>query len=336
MKAADACHPDALPRVYAAWRCRTLAGAIVATAVGLVVQGPTGEFRADFGGEWPSPWLLLGLVAVVVGSFGPGMVGAGLALAAVWSWRRLGTSSRFARAAWVLWVLGPLPVLLLPVSHLFNLNLEDSLKTSTTQVRHLFTVIAPALFALLPGTLRAALVLERFLPESRARSDHAAGGSGLHGGLPTPPGGSDSTGVPLGAVPGPIAPCQFAPRPAAGGPLAASPQYAEPGNRLLAPSSWSRERRHLGVAPTARWLGEHPLLQTLLGQINAVWVVGLVAKVLASKWLTEVVVTDLLLSMLHQGRESAQSLVDTAEGEALAQKLDALGHSLRPAGPTKG
>ena len=160
MKAADASHPDALPRAYAAWRCRTLAGATIATAVGLVVQGPTGEFRADFAGEWPSPWLLLGLVAVVVGSFGPGMVGAGLALAAVWSWRRLGTSSRFVRAAWVLWVLGPLPILLLPVAHLFNLNLEDSLKTSATQVRYLF--------ALLPGTLRAALVLERFLPESRA------------------------------------------------------------------------------------------------------------------------------------------------------------------------
>jgi hypothetical protein len=69
----------------------------------------------------------------------------------------------------------------------------------------------------------------------------------------------------------------------------------------------------------------------LLGQIDAVWVMGLVAKVLASKWLTAVVVTDLMVSMLHQGRESAQSLADTAEGEALAQKLDALGHSLRPA-----
>src|SRR5262245_14324214 len=126
-----------------------------------------GEVRWDFEGEWPSPWLLLGLVAVVAGAFVPGLAGACLALAAVWSWRRLGRSSRFARAAWLLWVLGPLPVLLLPLSHLFNLGLEDSARTSASQVRHILTVTAPAFFALLPGTLHAALVLDRFLPESR-------------------------------------------------------------------------------------------------------------------------------------------------------------------------
>src|SRR5262245_38315612 len=113
-----------------------LAGAIVATAVGIVTQGPTGEFRADFGEEWPSPWMLLGLAALLVGAFGPGLVGSCLALAAVWSWRRLGTSSRFARAAWVLWVLGSLPVLLVPVAHLFRLSPEDSARTSAYQVRH--------------------------------------------------------------------------------------------------------------------------------------------------------------------------------------------------------
>jgi hypothetical protein len=111
---------------------------------------------------------LLGLAALVAGAFGPGLVGACLALAAVRSWRRLGTSSRLARAAWAVWVLGPLPVLLLPLAHLFGLSPADALKTSSTQVRYLLTAIAPAFFALLPGTLRAALVLERFLPESRA------------------------------------------------------------------------------------------------------------------------------------------------------------------------
>ena len=70
MESADPSDPKALSRVYAAWRCRTLAGAIVATAVGLVVHGPMGEVRFDFGGEWLSPWLLLGLVALVVGAFG--------------------------------------------------------------------------------------------------------------------------------------------------------------------------------------------------------------------------------------------------------------------------
>ena len=91
----------------------------------------------------------------------------------------------------------------------------------------------------------------------------------------------------------------------------------------------------LGVAMIARWLGEHPLLRDLLGQVDAVWVVGLAAKVLASKWLTEVVVTDLLLSLLYQGRESARSLADMAEREVLARKLDALGHALRPDGPRR-
>jgi hypothetical protein len=92
----------------------------------------------------------------------------------------------------------------------------------------------------------------------------------------------------------------------------------------------------VGVALLAMWVGEHPLLRALLEQISAVWVVGVGAKVLASKWLTEVVVTDQLLSLLHQGRESAQSLADTAEREALARKLDALGHSPQPPEPKKG
>ena len=92
----------------------------------------------------------------------------------------------------------------------------------------------------------------------------------------------------------------------------------------------------VAVALIASWLGENPLLRDLLGQIDPAWVLGMVAKTLASKWLTTVVVTDLLVSMLHRVQESAQSLTDTAEGEALAQKLDALGCSLRPAGRTTG
>ena len=122
MKSPASSHPDAFPRTYAVWHCRTLVGAIVATAVGIGLHGAPAEIRYDFEGGWPSPGLLLGLAALVVGAFGPGVGGACLGLAAVWSWRRLGTSSRLARAAWGLWVLGPLPVLLLPLSHLFNLG----------------------------------------------------------------------------------------------------------------------------------------------------------------------------------------------------------------------
>jgi hypothetical protein len=281
---------------------------------------------------------LLGLVALLVGAFGPGLVGAGLALAAVWSWRRLGTSSRLARAAWVLWVLGPLPVLLLPLAHLFSLNPEDALRTSASQVRHLLTVMAPALFALLPGTLRAALVLERFLPESRAPGQitllaapacavayllplavlaQLAFHGGLYLGLLLL---ASSPLVPLLAVRGLL--------------RRDTPGRAAALVRTIVVIQGALGA--LGVALIIRWLGEHPLLRDWLGQVNAVWVAGLVAKVLASKWLTEVVVTDQLLSLLHQGRESAQAMADTAEGKALAQKLDALGQALRPAGPMKG
>jgi hypothetical protein len=338
VEVADPNHAEALARAYAAWRCRTLAGAIIATVVGLVTHGPTGEFRVDFGGEWPSPWLLLGLVAVVVGAFGPGLVGAGLALAAVWSWRRLGTSTRYARAAWVLWVLGPLPVLLVPVAHLFDLNLADSLKTSTHQVRYLLTVIAPALFALLPGALRAALVLERFLPESRAPGQIT---------LLVAPACTVVYLLPLGV----LAQVAFQPGLYLGLLLlASSPLIPLLAVRWLlrrdTPGRAARLVRTIvvvqaalgavGVALIATWLGDHPLLRTLLGQISLVWVLGFVAKVLASKWLTTVVVTDVVLSMLHQGQESARSLADTVEREALAQKLDALGHSLRRAEPAKG
>src|SRR5262249_59201984 len=65
-------------------------------------------------------------------------------------------------------VLGPSPLLQRPLAHLFELRAEEALKTPSNQVRHLLTVTAPAFFALLPGALRAALVLRRFLPESRA------------------------------------------------------------------------------------------------------------------------------------------------------------------------
>jgi hypothetical protein len=92
----------------------------------------------------------------------------------------------------------------------------------------------------------------------------------------------------------------------------------------------------VAVVLIASWLGENPLLRELLGRIDPAWVLGMVAKTLASKWLTTVVVTDLLVSMLHQVQQSAQSLTDTAEGEALAQKLDVLGCSLRPAGRRTG
>lgn len=231
-------------------------------------------------------------------------------------------------------MLGPLPLLLVPVSHLFGLGLEDSLKTSAIQIRQLLAVLAPALLALLPGTLRAALVLERFLPESRVPGQIT---------LLVAPACVVVYLLPLGV----LAQLAFQWGLYLGLLLLAiSPIVPLLAVRWLlrrdTPSRAARLVRTivviqgalgiLGVTLLVWWVGEHPLLRDLLGRINAVWVAGLVAKVLAGKWLTEVIVTDQMLSMLHQGRESAQSLTDTAEGKALAQKLDALGLALRPSG----
>lgn len=331
MAAADPSDLAALPRAYAAWRWRFLAGAMLATVVGLAAQGPSGEVRLEFGEDWPPLGLLLGAAAVVVCYFGPVLAGTCAALAAVWTWRRLQTSSRLVRAAWVLWVLGPLPVMLLPLAHFFDLNMEDSVRTRAGQIQHLLTITAPALFALLPGTLRAALVLERFLPESRAP------------GLVTMVAAPACTVLyllPLGI----LAQLAFHPGLYLGLLLLAiSPLVPLAAVRQLLcrdrkPAEAARLFRNVvvlqgalgavGLALIAVFVVEHPLLQSLLGQINFVWMLGFLAKVLASKWLTTVVVADLLVSMLHQGRQSAQSLAETAVGEVLAKKLDALGHSL--------
>jgi hypothetical protein len=338
VEAAAPKHPEDLPLIYAAWRRRTLIGAIVASAVGQLTHGPMGEIRYVTDGEQPSAWLLLGLAALVAAAFGPALVGTGLALAAIGSWRRLGRSSRYARAAWILWVLGPLPVLLLPVAHLFGLNTHDALRTSATQVRYLVAGIAPALFALLPGILRSGLVLKRFLPESGAPGQitllaapvctvayllplaalaQLAFQSGVYWGLLLI---AVSPLVPLLAV-----------------------------RRLLRRDPPGRAARLVRTIATiqgmlvvvgalliVRWLGEHAQLRELLGHLNALWMAGFAAKMLSSKWLTTVVVTDVLLAMLDQARESARSLEDTAEGESLARKLDALGHALRPDGTARG
>lgn len=331
MDVANASPPEVLPRKYAAWRCRTLAVALVATAVGLALHGPVGEVRFDLA-EWPSPWVFLGVVAVVVGAFGPGLAGAGLALAAVVAWRRLGRSIRLARTAWLLWVLGPLPILLVPLSHLFHLGPDDALRTGTVQVRHLVTVTATGLFALLPGTLSAALVLERFLSESRAPGQITLLAApacavvyllpvailaqlAFHGGL--------YLGLLLLAS-SPLVPLLAVPR------LLRRDTPERAAGLVRAIVAVQTALSAVGVVLIACWLGEHPELEALLGEVSVAWVVGLAAKVLASKWLTAVVVTDVLVSVLHQGREAARSLAGTPEGDALERKLDALGQALRP------
>ena len=217
---------------------------------------------------------------------------------------------------------------------------QDALRTSATQVRYLVAGIAPALFALLPGILRSGLVLKRFLPESRAPGQIT---------LLAAPVCTVAYLLPLAAL------AQLAFQSGAlPGACCSSP--SRPSCRCLAvrrllrrdpPGRAARLVRTIatiqgmlvvvGALLIVRWLGEHAQLRELArASRTPVWMAGFAAKMLASKWLTTVVVTDVLLAMMDQGRESARSLADTAEGESLARKLDALGHALRPDGTREG
>ena len=322
---------DALPLKYAAWRRRTLAAALVASVVENVGHGSAVEVRLDFGDEWPSTGVVIGLAAVAVFSLAPGLVGAVLALASLGTWRRPRRSSRLARAAWVVWVLGPMPLLLLPVSRLFHLDPEDAIRTSAAQVRYLLTVTTPAFFSVLPGALSAALVLKRFLPESRAPAQIV---------VLAAPACMVAYLIPLAAL------AQLAYHPVLYSgllliacspvvPLVAARKLRRcdtPGEaaRIVRIIVWAEGMiAAVGAAMLVAWLEEHPQLADWVGRVDPVWVLGAVAKVLASKWLTAVVVTDLLVAMLHQGWEAGRAMTGTAEGEALARKLDALGAAVR-------
>jgi hypothetical protein len=331
MPSADVELTDDLPHAYARWRRWMLLATVVAALVGMVTHGTRLNFRVDFGDEQPSTLLVLGVVALSIGFLGPGLAAGGLAVAAAWTWRRPRRSSRLARAAWAIGVIGPVPVLLLPVSLLLGLEPADALRTSTNQIRYLLTITAPALFALLPGAVAAALVLKRFLPESRAPGQvvllaapaciaayvlplgvlaQVSFHSGLYFGLLT-----------LACVP--VLPLLIARRL----------------QRSLTPTSATRLVRSVGRVQLAfvalgagllvRWASEYPLLQEWVGQVNWMTGVGFVAGALSSKWLTTVVVTDMLLIMLHQSQEANRAMAGSPEENTLSQRLDALGGSLQ-------
>lgn len=308
-----------------------LAAALVATALGVVAHGTTAEIRLDFGGERPSPWLIVVLVLFTVGALAPGVIGAGFALAALGRWRRLGPSCRLARVAWIVWVLGPLPVLLLPASTIFRLDEADALKTSTSQARHLILVTAPAIFALVPGALNAALVCVRFLPESGVPSRIV---------LLLAPFCTIAYLLPLGVM----AQIAFHTEIYLGLLLlACSPLVPLVAVRRIlqrnSPEQTVRLVRTiglvrgfvavLGAALIVGWIVDYAPLRTWIGQIDRIWVLGAVAQVLASKWLTTVVVSDRLVVMLVQLHDDATALAETADGKILVGKLEALGGALK-------
>lgn len=335
MTTIDTYHADELPQLYARWRRRTLAAAILATAAGIFLHAQVIDGRYDPDEQRTSIWMVLGVLLILLCAVGSGVGGTSLTVAALSYWRRLGRSKRLARIAWMLWVLGPLPILLLPISHLLHLKGEDALKASTTMVLYLLTVTVPSLFALLPGILSGSLVLERFLPESKASGQII---------LLAAPSCIVVYLVPLGLV------AQIAfHRELYLGLLLLAISPAIPllaVRRLLrrnTPQMSARLVRNIGVLMGSLaaagailllgWIGEHPQLQAWIGQLDPIWALGIVARVLASKWLTTVVVVDYLVSMLSQTREAGKSLAETAEGDLLGKKLDALGNAFHSAEP---
>ncbi|MCE9561974.1 MAG: hypothetical protein K8U57_07960 [Planctomycetes bacterium] len=303
----------------------------MSTAVGTVTHATTSEIRIEAAEQVVSVWVVLAVVTLIVCAIGSGLVGTGFALGALGSWRRLGRSSRLTRWAWILWVLGPLPVLLMPISHVFRLEGQDALQTSTTQVVYLLTVTVPALFALLPGALSASLVLKRFIPESWALGQITLLAS--------------SACIVVYLLPlGLLAQLAFQPQPYFGLVLlASSPVIPLLAIRWLRRCNTSEQAARLvgaiglfqgvlavlGAALLIRWVGNQPQLRAWVAEVDPVWVLGMIARVLASKWLTTVVVADLLISMLFQGREASLTIATKVEGETLARKIDALGKSLR-------
>jgi len=221
----------------------------------------------------------------------------------------------------------------MPVSHVFRLEGQDALQTSTTQVVYLLTVTTPALFALLPGALSASLVLKRFIPESWAPGQITLLAS--------------SACIVVYLLPlGLLAQLAFQPQPYFGLVLLASspviPLLAirrlrrcnttEQAARLIrAISLFQGVLAVLGAALLFGWVADQPQLRVWVVDVDLAWVLGMIAKVLASKWLTTVVVTDLLISMLFQGQEASQAIAHKAEGDGLAKTIDALGKSLRSA-----
>jgi hypothetical protein len=234
-----------------------------------------------------------------------------------------------------LWVLGPLPVLLIPVSYVFQLEGQAAVQTSTAQVVYLLTVTTPALFALLPGVLSASLVLKRFLPESWAPAQITLL--------------SSSACIVVYLIPlGLLAQLAFQPQPYFGLVLiACSPVVPLLATRWLRRSNTSEQSARLvrtigllqglltalGAVLLLDWVANHPQFAAWIGNVDPVWLLGAIARVLASKWLTTVVITDLLISMLHQGHQASREIANQVEGEMLAKKLGALGQSLRSAEP---
>src|SRR5262245_55175314 len=123
--------PDPLARDYALWRRGVLRNAALLTVASAALSAPSWPLILWLGDgdEGPSSRLLAGLAALVLYSLLMALASFGLLLAAAWRWDRPPRSRTLARLAWAAGFLGPLPVLLLPMSHLLGLHGADAVRT---------------------------------------------------------------------------------------------------------------------------------------------------------------------------------------------------------------
>jgi hypothetical protein len=329
---------DPLARDYMVWRYWALLGVALMTVASFALHAPTVKIIIELddpgeaaNGSPSHPWaMLVGLVILFVYYLVMALAGFVLVVAATWFWARLPRSRRLARAAWLVGFLGPLPVFLLPMTHLLDLHGMDAARTAAGQIHAILTVTIPPLLALLPGAARAALVIERFLPESEAPGWLA---------LLTAPFCALGYVLLLGVV------LQLSVSPwLVGGLLllTASPLVTLARWRELVqrdtPQVGARAARSIawmqvslsaaGLALLTRYVADKPVLVDLLGHVNIWWFLSFVAGVLSLRILVTVVLVDLFIDLLYRGRESARKLAGTPTEATLDRKITALGRAL--------
>lgn len=336
-------HPpitEPLAQDYAAWRGsmlrRVLVGTVlqfVFTSLGGTGPDPTGvasgeELQEAGSGPGSS---LIGLLLPLYFT-GTGLLSFLLIAWAAIRWPQVRTSQRLARAAWFFYFFSPLLIFLIPPNLLVAAGDQDSLLFSLQQTWAIITFYGPGLFAFLPAVIRAALLLKRFLPESQL--------PGVLALLAAP----FAASVYLLTL---VICLQLTVNPALIVGLAlitlGALLHLPYGPALLRRNPGPETRKTVGrlellqavltiggLALLALYVTEFPMLRRLLGNVSLAWFLGFIAGINANRTLLTVVLTDFLLSLLHQSQQAARQLAGTELGQALERKIDTLGSVLQP------
>jgi hypothetical protein len=167
---------------YAAWRLWSLRWAVIAVFASYGLGFYAGEtfntLKLDVETRsWLKSILELGVTWYLRAMATAGMV---MLLAAIWYWHNLDRSRRLSRLAWALAFLGPLPIFLIPFTWVLDLHGIQAAGLSSKIALSLVTFYISALIALLPASIRASLVLHRFLPSTVLPGALLIGGTALY------------------------------------------------------------------------------------------------------------------------------------------------------------